>query len=267
MALKSGATTMSTSRAPGKEVLGDTQLSYQSPSSSDLEDFAPDIVIDCAYVTREQIGEYGLSEFVKANRQLQEKFQFVTKLPSVRTSITFSSGAVMNPHDRYGALKKDLEQSAYGLESLSRGIVIPRVWSVSGSLATKPNVFALTNFISQALSDGKISIQADHDVYRRYVSIEDVLAVAIAKSEAGQVQIFDSGGELLELQQVAEVISNFIDKDIKIDRASKSLGADDDHYYSNNSDWVTAAESLQLEPEKISAQVERMIANRSAWMR
>jgi len=102
-------------------------------SRSALEDFAPTVVVNCAFLTREREAVEGLERFTAINTSLIEQFEATANLPSVRAAITVSSGAaVTEPDSAYGSLKISEEQVANSLVGPVRSSVVLRAYSVSG---------------------------------------------------------------------------------------------------------------------------------------
>ena len=195
--------------------------------------FEPTVVMDCAFLTRDLVAGMALEDYVARNTQLTERLLAVSALPSVRRVLTVSSGAAVFPED---ALTVPLEQNPYGrlkreaevaLAELGerRGIatVIARAWSVSGAFVQKPRSYALTDMILQAL-DGAIHISATVPVFRRYVSVEDLVAVTLAQAEPGRSVLVDSGGPLVEMAELAEAVAAVVNPGATITRAEMTDG-------------------------------------------
>jgi nucleoside-diphosphate-sugar epimerase len=131
--------------------------------------FAPTVVIDCAFLTRDLVGTMPLEDYLARNRQLTERMLQAAALESTRRVVTVSSGAAVFPVDAlsqpidvnpYGHLKREAEE-ALGSLATDRGVsaVVARAWSVSGSLVQKPRSYALSDMILQAAAGG-ISVTA-----------------------------------------------------------------------------------------------------------
>jgi nucleoside-diphosphate-sugar epimerase len=236
----------------------------------EIERFQPTIVIDCAYLTREFAESVSLEEYVGINRELLNRMIEISKWPSVRKMISFSSGAA-HPYfinavttgideDPYGFLKHEAEQRLTSeIDPGNCKISIPRVWSVSGALVTKIQGFAFSDLIFQARS-GKIVISSNREVFRRYCAIEEVIAIAMADSLDSN-PIFDTGGESIEIRDLAKRVCSIIDPKATITQINP-LNNERNNYQSSNSDWVTRCSELDFEPITIDEQISIV----SSWM-
>ncbi len=164
--------------------------------------FAPTVVLDCAFLTRDRVADMPLDEYVAANRILTERLVYATQLPGVRLALTVSSGAAVYPHDAldgpiednpYGYLKRGAEYRLAEAAAESGAVpVVARAWSISGAHVQKPQGYALGSMIRDA-DAGAIRITARRPVVRRYVLAEELLALGIAEGGVGPATI-DSGG-------------------------------------------------------------------------
>lgn len=226
--------------------------------------FKPTTVIDAAFLTREKITTLPLENYISSNIALMEQGLELQRLPTVEKFIGISSGASV-PHlklessnlrlDPYGSLKATYEKRLTENSELRAKTTIGRIWSVSGSLVTKPSLFAFSNLIQQALS-GHIEIQAMHRVWRRYVDLEDFLKV-ITLATPGESRVIDSGGTMVELQQLSELIFAELGLSPSIGR---TLTADlpDDLYFSDESTWLDAINEIAFIPLTLEEQIARV---------
>jgi hypothetical protein len=187
-------------------------------------------------------------------------------MPSVRKYIGFSSGATKHlaghssfsiEENPYAAQKRMYESKISEITAnLQSDISVARVWSVTGSYCTKPQTFAFTDLIAQAKL-GLIEIKAKHLVFRRYCALEDVLAIAMLPTAPGSNPIFDTGGDLIELGELAKRVVNLVNPNAEIRRQiDPELPSDD--YYSDSEDWDGLLQSADLAKDSISEQVTRV---------
>jgi nucleoside-diphosphate-sugar epimerase len=230
--------------------------------------FKPTVVIDTAFVTRERLPILGHKTYIETNQKLIEQSLALAALPSVRKYIGFSSGATMHlaghtsfsPEENpYAAQKRIYESKMSEIAgSLQSDISVARVWSVTGSYCTKPQAFAFTDLIAQAKL-GLIEIKAKHLVYRRYCALEDVLAIAIPPTAPGSNPIFDTGGDLIELGELAKIVVELVNLNSEIHRRlDKALPQDS--YHSDNKDWGKLAGLAKLGLDTIRDQITRVLA-------
>jgi nucleoside-diphosphate-sugar epimerase len=228
--------------------------------------FEPTVVIDTAFLTRERLSVLGHKVYVETNQKLIDQSLAVAALASVRKYIGFSSGATMHlagqasfslEENPYAAQKRIYESRIEDIaRSLEADISVARVWSVTGSHCTKPESFAFTDLISQA-KRGPIEIKAKHLVYRRYCAVEDVLAVSMLPKKTGSNSVFNTGGDLVELGELAELIVELVNPNTEILRQVDPVLPSDD-YHSDDKDWGELIKFAGLAFDPISNQIIRV---------
>ena len=237
---------------------------FRSFNSNQIEDFQPTVILDSAFITREKMSHFSYRDYVDTNEMLIERALWAQSLPSVEMFIGISSGAakpflVNNPpdakDDTYGWLKAKYESRLLENARLRERTKIARIWSVSGDLVTKPSIFAFSNFIQQAL-EGKIRISSNQNVWRRYVDIEDFLHVVLMAEPDG-TRVIDSGGDLLEIGQLAEMVFEVLGKSPNIKRSLNETLAPD-LYFSDNLSWGNAIDQIAYHPRTIREQISRV---------
>lgn len=230
-----------------------------------VTDFKPTVVIDCAFLTREQAFENDLESYISTNTDLTNQLLKLTSLPSVKRVITISSGAAMYPADAlngtvidnpYGYLKRKAELALRDVSKESNTkAVVARAWSVSGAFIGKPGHYALSDMILSALS-GQIIIKAQNEVFRRYVSVEDLLALSLAQSNVCSFDVIDSEGPLLEMNDLAHHVAFVVNPKSTISRVKRNEDKPN-VYYSHTNRWPSLCEQWEFVPEKIDQQIFR----------
>ena len=273
-----GRTAIAMTREAGLELLAtgskDQQIEIDGQSQAvhahDLDvisAFKPTVVIDTAFVTRERLPILGHKAYVETNQKLIDQSLGIAALPSVRKYIGFSSGATMHlaghtsfslVENPYAAQKRIYESKVSAIAAiLQSDISVARVWSVTGSYCTKPRAFAFTDLIAQAKL-GLIEIKAKHLVYRRYCALEDVLALSILPSAPGGNSIFNTGGDLIEIGELAKIIVDLVNPNAEIRRQIDPQLTPDD-YHSDSEDWGALLKSANLSRDSISDQGTRVV--------
>jgi nucleoside-diphosphate-sugar epimerase len=225
--------------------------------------FKPTVVIDAAFLTREKVAVLGPDKYVEINRSLIKISLEMAGLSSVRKYVGFSSGAAFHlagqnsfslADNPYAALKRSYEEQMLEIDhSLGAEISIPRVFSVTGAYVSKPELFAFSNLIIQARS-GVMEIHSKNKIFRRYSPVEDIIALAVAQAKQENGVIFDTGGEMLEIGELANQIKRELYPDALIRRElSPSLPVDD--YQSDNTQWSRIASLHGLDQASISEQI------------
>lgn len=244
--LPSGVSTFATASIPVK--------GYGTWSLTELQDFAPTVVANFAFLTRERVESEGMEVFTRTNEMLIEQFRQTAELPSVRAALTVSSGAaVTDPKSPYGGLKVLEEQTAASLPSPHRSVVTLRAYSVSGPEVRRPQAYAFSDFILQAHA-GRVLIQAPHRVYRRYVSVHDALAVSLGSALLGWSGVIDTGGELIEMGDLAKRSVELVNPRAEIIRPRFDATVEQT-YASDDVAWMTACARLGYVPLDLDDQI------------
>ena len=227
-----------------------------------VRSFAPTIVIDCAFLTHDRVKDLPLETYVAVNRGLIDNLVAAASSPGVRTVVTISSGAAVHPRDArestleanpYGYLKRESEEALRAAVDMSgTAAVIARAWSVSGAYPRNPRAYALGDMIAQARAGG-IDISARPEVWRRYATADELIAVSLAVAVPGTTTV-DSGGPLVEMADLAEEVRAAINPAATIYRGS--ISGTPNRYHSDGEDWVNACRSVGLAPLPLADQIQ-----------
>lgn len=231
-------------------------------------DFSPTVVIDAWFLTREKIALLGADSYRQQCLSLIEKTAKVLRLPSVRKIVSLSSGAAVSEAKNfegsgemadYGLLKKSAEDSVLGIAGATgKDATIVRVFSVTGAFVQRPRDYAFSNLALQSLR-GRIEIQSPHPVYRRYVSVEDVLATSLATAKPGG-QIFSTGGPLVELQKLAEIFCRISVDKCEVLRENYDSALPADAYFAEPVDWEQACADSGLRELDLESQARNVVS-------
>lgn len=246
---------------------GDSSYLAHEWDAGAIADFSPTIVIDCAFVLREYATDIGIERYVYENTRLTQRLLALAQMPSVRRVVSVSSGAAVHPTDGtladvdahpYEYLKRQAELALVStIDPARTTVVIARPWSLSGSLIQRPHRYAFADLILQARA-GAVEVRADHEVWRRYVGVDDFFAVCLSASTRGPA-IIDSGGELVELGPLAHRIARVLGLTPSIDRADTTGGAADE-YYSDDTRWRQACLDAGYQPADLDEQIRTVDA-------
>jgi nucleoside-diphosphate-sugar epimerase len=231
-----------------------------------VQTFAPTVVFDCAFILRDYIDQMSPERYIYENTVLTGQLLQLAALESVGTIVSVSSGAAVHPVDAtttpvadnpYGYLKREAELALlHRAEELGKKAVVARAFSLSGSLVSRPERYALSNLILQARA-GHIDIQSNRPIWRRYSGLDDFFAVTLAS--AGVLPVVDSGGELLEFSQLAKRI--LVELGLEADIARPALdGVGTDDYYSTDILWQQALSTTGYTAATLGEQVRQLDA-------
>lgn len=227
---------------------------YHTWDASRIAAFAPTIVANFAFLTRERLHTEGTARFIHTNQKLTAQFLHAASQPNVRLALTVSSGAaITEPEHPYGRLKLHEEHQALQLQTPTRNIVIARAYSVTGPHVRRPHDYAFSDFILQART-GTIHIRATTPVYRRYVSVADYLTVCLALGLDGWTGTIESGGDLHEIGDLAHHIAHIVNPEATITRAHQT-STTPSTYASDNQTWTHACRVLDYQPEDLNQQI------------
>jgi nucleoside-diphosphate-sugar epimerase len=179
---------------------------------------APSLVFHLAFLTKDRAEETNEADYRVANERLSKTV--VDALDAIGATGIFvaSSGAAGYADSPaasaamrlYGELKvaDELRFSDWA-EKTGRTAVIPRIFNLSGPYINKHSAYALASFIRDALARRPIEIQASRRVIRSYVAIRELISLAIAllADDATAVCRFDTGGDAIELGDVAREVA------------------------------------------------------------
>ncbi|SOX53584.1 nucleoside-diphosphate sugar epimerase [Mycobacterium ahvazicum] len=258
-----GLPTLALASRPRVIRVGGRDIECRGWDPDEVASFAPTVVLDCAFLTRDRVAGMPLGEYVGVNRGLTERMVYATQLPGVRLALTVSSGAAVYPHDAlngqvednpYGYLKREAEQRlAQAAADSGVASVIARAWSISGAHVQSPQNYALGSMI-QAAHTGAIRITARRPVFRRYVLAEELLALGIAEGGVGSCTI-DTGGELVEMAELASRVAHVVRPEAAISRDAVDVG-DPDRYHSDGHDWESHCRNWQFTSVSLDGQIE-----------
>ena len=113
--------------------------------------------------------------------------------------------------------------------------------------------YALGSMIRDA-NAGAIRIIARRPVFRRYVLAEELLALGIAEGGVGPATI-DSGGELVEMAELAARIAAVVRPDAVISRDEVDP-SDPDRYHSDGQDWERGCQKWNWTSASLDRQIE-----------
>jgi len=182
------------------------------------QDPAPTTLLHFAFLTRDKVAALGIDAYTSQNVAItttvldaiaKHRPEHVVVTSSGVVSAATGQDAADLRADPYRALKH-LDELAFRTATRDVGgvCVIPRVFSVAGSRMTKPELYALGSMVQMAAAGGPIDVRAQGAVYRAYCGADEVVALALWAAYAGRDIVFDSGGTVVEMGELAEVVAH-----------------------------------------------------------
>jgi nucleoside-diphosphate-sugar epimerase len=216
------------------------------------EDFAEGIkdvqlFLHFGFLTRDKVATLSLEEYLKRNREITNQALNFIRNYSPKAVVNVSSGAVFDAptfteltsdmrRNPYGFLKLEEER---GLQELCKekkiGIVINRLWGLSGSDVKNIEPYALYEFIKKAQENSTIEIQSKNLVFRRYVNDRQLMRLLLKLGLASESHLFDSGGPLIEVEDLARLVVRTLNSKSNISKRNIDPQVVKDEYYPKNS--------------------------------
>jgi hypothetical protein len=86
------------------------------------------------------------------------------------------------------------------------------------------------------------------------------LAISILPNRVGSDFVFDTGGELVELGDLANLVVELVNPNAEI-RRSLDLALPQDSYHSDNAAWFELTDATKIGQESLKDQISRILAN------
>jgi UDP-glucuronate decarboxylase len=172
-----------------------------------------------AFLTKDRALDMDEAAYRAANDAISQRVLATLDTIGVDGLFLASSGAAYRAEDAtatpdmrlYGAMKRDDEERfATWAKRSRRALVIARIFNVTGPYINKHQAYAFASFLLDALAGRTIEVRAPHAVVRAYVPIREVISLGfalLASLRSGGVLRFDTGGEPMELTEVAQAIA------------------------------------------------------------
>lgn len=225
---------------------------------------APTYLLHLAFLTKDRAEEMAEEDYVRANRGLSQSVLDSLDRIGVTGLFVASSGAAAKAEDPhaspamrlYGSLKRaDEDMFSAWAERTGKSAVIGRIFNLSGPYINKVGNYALACFILDALAGRPIEVKAPHPVVRGYVAISELMSLVFAlllEETRGTVR-FETGGEPMELEQVARIVADEIG-DGALERAA-IVNKRPDRYLGDDRTWQEWLGSRGITPVPFPRQV------------
>lgn len=228
----------------------------------------PTWLLHFAFLTKDRAETMDEPEYRAANAAIRETV--LAHLEPMGTEAVFvaSSGAAYKAQDPaasaamrlYGELKvEDETQFAAWGEATAKRVVIARIFNVTGPYINKHQAYALASFILDGIAGRPIEVRAPRRVVRGYVPIAELISLALAEMAAGEAGImrFDTGGEPLDLGEVATVVAcHFPGLSV---RRAEIVEHQADVYHGDPARYAALLQRHGMVPEPLGAQVAKTI--------
>lgn len=227
----------------------------------------PTIVLHTAFLTKDRAEAMDEDAYVAANRAISDAVLKALNPIGAEAVFVASSGAASKADDPkasvamrlYGSLKReDEERFAAWADAAGKRAVIARIFALTGPYINKPGAYAIASFLADAMSARPVEVRAPRQVVRAYVAIRELMSLVFAALQAPNgVLRFDSGGEALELGEIAGVVAAQAGGTVA--RANITTGPAD-IYHGDDAAYRALLAEYGVAPVPLAAQVAEMIA-------
>jgi nucleoside-diphosphate-sugar epimerase len=230
--------------------------------------------VHLAFLTRDKIREMPLDEYIFSNRKIINRATEIIRSTKPKWVALVSSGAIFSKSSDFVEPEFDLLANPYGFlkleeeEEISKAaadvganLAIGRLWGATGVDLKPSPKYAISDFIQAALTKKNIVIHSENMVFRRYCDASEFMRVLVNCAMKDEFRIFNSGGPLVEMGDLAMTIADQIDH-CGIERGTLSDFAPD-RYFPKDHSYEEAASELGILPLSIKAQVALTILGHS----
>jgi len=224
-------------------------------------------LVHLAFITKDKTTQYSFSEYVAKNIELISAACEIIERDKPKWVVVVSSGAIIDRatleiennvvRNPYGFCKR-IEEAliAESARKVGANIVIGRLWGGTGLYMPVKRAYAISDFIESAKESGAIRINSGGEVIRRYCDAGDFMEVLVRSAIQGDTTTLDSGGSIIEVGELAKVISARLGE-ISISRSEVPTAVDD--YYPRGSEFEELAKSVGVQLHGIDEQVLRTL--------
>lgn len=186
-----------------------------------------------AFLTKDKCQDLSLEEYKQKNLSIRNKVITIIDHFNVTGLVYASSGAV---YERNRELANDFEVNPYGylkvadetfFKDLAKqkgfSLLVPRIFNISGPYMNKLSLYALSDFIVQAITQKHIEIKAKRKVVRSYVFLEDFyklcFSMLLGKDREETYCVFDvANKQSVELEELATLVMSELGQEVLIER-------------------------------------------------
>ena len=240
-------------------------LQWQPPQDQAI------VIFHYAFLTKDKVGGLSTDDYSERNAAISIKVRGWIEAGHVRGVVLPSSGAVYDhlfqktrdpAAGLYGRLKYQDELAfTKSCTAHNTGLIIPRVFNLSGPYINKFDSYALASFIQSVLLGKRISIRAQKPVLRSYYHIGDLIELSLQlllKQVTASVDCFDTAGcEIVELAELAQRTMSILTdcKHQEIIRMPIVRDATIDRYVGNREKIAVIENCLDLQPKSLNEQI------------
>lgn len=209
------------------------------------------IVFHYGYATKDKLSTLSDDEFNKNCQKINESLHQIIKNYNIESLIFPSSGAIYNQSNLYA--KNKINDELYFLELSKKynfNLMIPRIFTIGGPFINKPQDYALSNIIIQVKTNKKIIINANNDVFRSYIHVENLIDLFfkwLIDEDKETPLIFDiSHPNKIEIKDLAKKIIEALKIDCEIIAPNFNSQNPSDDYVGNSEKMLSLLEKYKI---------------------
>jgi nucleoside-diphosphate-sugar epimerase len=231
---------------------------------------APQALLHLAFLTPDRMASLGADEYGRRNRSITEAVELAVRAYRPAWLVVASSGAVYGDAGARGAhpyveLKRDAEARLQAAaDEVGATCVVPRIFSMAGPRLPRDGRYALGDLLAMAAEGGPLTVRAGHQVSRTYCGSDEVVALALWAAASGRSLVFDTGGELVELGDLACEVAKVHGLRADAVTRARSDGTPADVYAGDGRVMQALAEEAQLRLRSLAELIGEAVARPSA---
>lgn len=223
-----------------------------------------DTFVQLAFKTRDHIKVLGAVKYETLNLEIIENTIDAIRKSNPKNVVMVSSGVVSQWLSDQTSFKKDsyvkmklVEEEEIGnlCRNLGINLVNLRLWGATGNHMTEPLKYAIGDLINQDLFAKSIKIKSAHQVYRRYADASQQMLICMRAASSGINETLDSGGSIVEIQELAQRIIELSGSRKQIIRPKIDTSLRSDEYFSTSQRMEELAESIGVRLKGLNDQI------------
>lgn len=229
-------------------------------------DPAPQALLHLAFLTPDRMASLGADEYGRRNRSITEAVELAVRTYRPAWLVVASSGAVYGDAGARGAhpyveLKRDAEARLQAAaDEVGATYVVPRIFSLAGPRLPQDGRYALGDLLAMAAEGGPVTVRAGHQVRRTYCGADEVVALAVRAAASGRSLVFDTGGELVELGDLALEVAKLHGLHADAVRRAPSDGSPADVYAGDGRAMQALADEARLPLRSLAELIGESVA-------
>ena len=221
-----------------------------------------------AFLTRDFVAKFGTQKYLETNASILRILEKYLEAVDFEWVVSASSGAVYDPGTEtltsnselnpYGFQKRQEEEILRKIaESKGATSVTGRLWACSGVDMPIDRKYAISDFIFQALTEKRIVVEANREIWRRYIDANDFISILHKMAVEGESEVIDSTGSLIELGELAQIVGQLTGA--QIERPPLDNALIPDKYFPEGLVMRQKASTMGITLQTMQEQVERTI--------